>query len=39
MHTDRAWVPETDFFSLAPFVQGNLKLLDGQAAPGRRRPL
>ena len=30
MHTDRAWVPETDFFSLAPFLQGNLKLLDGK---------
>ena len=30
MHTDRAWVPETDFFSVAPFAQGNLKLLDGK---------
>ncbi len=30
MHTDRTWVPETDFLSIAPFVQGNLKLLDGK---------
>ena len=30
MHTDRTWVPETDFFSVAPFLQGNLKLLDGK---------
>ena len=30
MHTDRNWVPETDFFSLAPFLQGNLELLDGK---------
>ena len=30
MHTDRSWVPETDFFSLAPFLQGNLELLDGK---------
>lgn len=26
--TDRVWVPETDFRSLAPFVQGNLALAD-----------
>ncbi|HEY0629365.1 MAG TPA: TonB-dependent receptor, partial [Sphingomicrobium sp.] len=30
MHTDRTWVPESDFFSIAPFLQGNLKLLDGK---------
>ena len=30
MHTDRTWVPQTDFFSVAPFIQGNLKLLDGK---------
>ena len=30
LHTGREWVPETDFRSLAPFVQGNLKLLDGR---------
>ena len=28
--TDRTWVPQTDFFSIAPFAQGNLKLLDGK---------
>ena len=28
--TGRSWVPQTDFRSLAPFVQGNLKLLDGK---------
>ncbi len=27
--TGRAWVPETEFRSLAPFAQANLKLLDG----------
>lgn len=27
--TDRIWVPPADFRSLAPFVQGNLKLADG----------
>ncbi|KTE08170.1 TonB-dependent receptor [Sphingopyxis sp. H115] len=27
--TDRAWVPPTDFRSLAPFGQANLKLADG----------
>lgn len=30
MHTGRYWVPETSFSSLAPFLQGNLKLLDGK---------
>ena len=30
LHTDRTWVPETSFFSIAPFLQGNLKLLDGK---------
>lgn len=30
LQTGRAWVPETKFFSLAPFAQGNLKLLDGK---------
>tara|TARA_B100000678_G_scaffold277881_1_gene272092 strand:- start:1227 stop:3362 length:2136 start_codon:yes stop_codon:yes gene_type:complete len=29
VQTDRAWVPETDFRSLAPFIQGNLALADG----------
>ena len=29
LHTDREWVPETDFRSVAPFVQGNLELLGG----------
>lgn len=28
--TGRDWVPPSDFFSIAPFVQGNLKLLDGK---------
>ena len=28
--TDREWVPQTDFLSVAPFLQGNLKLLDGR---------
>lgn len=28
--TGRTWVPQTDFRSIAPFVQGNLKLLDGK---------
>jgi len=28
--TGRTWVPETSFFSIAPFLQGNLKLLDGK---------
>lgn len=28
--TDRAWVPPTDFRSIAPFLQANLKLLDGK---------
>jgi iron complex outermembrane recepter protein len=28
--TGRTWVPQTDFRSVAPFVQGNLKLLDGK---------
>jgi iron complex outermembrane receptor protein len=30
VQTGRAWVPQTDFRSLAPFAQGNLKLLDGK---------
>ena len=29
VQTDRAWVPQTDFRSLAPFLQGNLALADG----------
>jgi len=29
LHTGREWVPESSFRSIAPFVQGNLKLLDG----------
>ena len=29
VQTDREWVPETDFRSLAPFAQANLKLFDG----------
>jgi iron complex outermembrane receptor protein len=29
LHTGRVWVPESEFRSLAPFVQGNLKLFDG----------
>ena len=28
--TDRVWVPQADFRSLAPFVQSNFKLLDGK---------
>ena len=28
--SDRSWVPQTTFSSLAPFFQGNLKLLDGR---------
>ena len=28
--TNRVWVPPSDFRSLAPFVQGNLKLLGGK---------
>lgn len=30
IQTNRVWVPPTRFDSLAPFVQGNLKLLDGK---------
>jgi iron complex outermembrane receptor protein len=30
IQTDRVWVPPTKFQSVAPFVQGNLKLLDGK---------
>jgi iron complex outermembrane recepter protein len=29
VQTDRAWVPQTDFRSLAPFLQGNLALAHG----------
>ncbi len=29
VQTNRTWVPRTDFRSLAPFVQSNLKLFDG----------
>ena len=29
LQTGREWVPQTDFRSIAPFVQGNLKLFDG----------
>lgn len=29
VQTDRAWVPQTDFRSLAPFAQANLALFDG----------
>jgi iron complex outermembrane receptor protein len=29
VHTGRSWVPQTDFRSLAPFGQANLKLFDG----------
>ena len=29
VQTDRVWVPQTDFRSLAPFLQGNLALADG----------
>lgn len=28
--TGRDWVPPSDFFSVAPFLQGNLKLLEGK---------
>jgi iron complex outermembrane recepter protein len=28
--TGRQWVPQSDFRSIAPFLQGNLKLLDGK---------
>lgn len=28
--TGRDWVPPSDFFSVAPFLQGNLKLVDGK---------
>jgi iron complex outermembrane receptor protein len=37
--TDRQWVPQTDFRSLAPFLQGNLRLFDGviRLAGGVRR--
>lgn len=30
LHTGREWVPQSDFRSLAPFVQANLRLLDGK---------
>ncbi|WP_082584830.1 TonB-dependent receptor [Caulobacter sp. Root655] len=30
VQTNRVWVPPTTFESLAPFAQGNLKLLDGK---------
>ncbi|MBO9709758.1 MAG: TonB-dependent receptor [Caulobacter sp.] len=30
IQTGRLWVPPTKFESIAPFVQGNLKLLDGK---------
>ena len=30
LHTGREWVPETDFRSVAPFLQGNLELLAGK---------
>lgn len=30
LQTDRTWVPETSFFSSAPFVQGNFKLAGGK---------
>ncbi len=29
VQTDRIWVPQSDFRSLAPFLQGNLALADG----------
>lgn len=29
VQTDRVWVPQSDFRSLAPFLQGNLALVDG----------
>lgn len=28
--TGRSWVPQSDFRSIAPFLQGNLELLDGK---------
>jgi iron complex outermembrane receptor protein len=28
--TGREWVPQSDFRSIAPFIQGNVKLLDGE---------
>lgn len=30
LETGREWVPESSFLSVAPFLQGNLKLLDGK---------
>lgn len=30
LHTGREWVPQSDFRSLAPFVQANLKLLNAR---------
>ena len=30
LHTGREWVPETEFRSVAPFLQGNLELLNGK---------
>ena len=30
LSTGRDWVPPSDFMSVAPFLQGNLKLLDGK---------
>ncbi|HEU5481627.1 MAG TPA: TonB-dependent receptor [Sphingomicrobium sp.] len=30
LHTGREWVPQTEFRSIAPFVQGNFELLDGK---------
>ncbi|APE29401.1 TonB-dependent receptor [Aurantiacibacter gangjinensis] len=29
VQTDRTWVPQSDFRSLAPYIQGNLALADG----------
>ena len=29
LETGRTWVPQSDFFSVAPFAQGNLRLMDG----------
>ena len=29
LHTGRDWVPQSEFRSIAPFLQGNLALLDG----------
>lgn len=39
IQTGRVWVPETEFGSVAPFVQGNLAMLDGKLhlAGGVRR--